>query len=319
MKALLIAAGGIGDMLRASPLIRVFAGLGYEVDLMLAWRYSQSVELFAAAPEVRRIFQLPLHSGADIRDCAGWNGEFYDLAAFTRLALWLRPELNHAVRARQVHRFPASWHYEGDSKCVERIARNVGWEGPLPLPLAMASDRTFELSPETVAIHPGCKPDWPHKRWHGFGELAGYLRSVALVGTESDLRTTGTYFEPVTWPASTKTFFGLRLRDTAALLRQCALVVSNDSGLFHLAAAVGTRALGIFGPTPPVRSAMPLPNVFTLTKELPCEPECRRLYPRGRRDCEQHLACLRELTVTEVVERIRAIAPEVLSQRDTPP
>ena len=67
----------------------------------------------------------------------------------------------------------------------------------------------------------------------------------------------------------------LNLRDTAALIQQCAALVSNDSGLMHLGVALGTPTVGIFGITDPLREAMPAINMFPITKGLPCEPACR--------------------------------------------
>ena len=42
----------------------------------------------------------------------------------------------------------------------------------------------------------------------------------------------------------------LTLPEASACLARCALFVGNDSGLMHLAAAIGTPTLGLFGPTP---------------------------------------------------------------------
>jgi ADP-heptose:LPS heptosyltransferase len=51
--------------------------------------------------------------------------------------------------------------------------------------------------------------------------------------------------------ASDRSFLGkLSIRETAALLARCTLYLGNDSGLFHLAAAVGTPQVVIFGPVP---------------------------------------------------------------------
>src|SRR5256885_8051536 len=120
----------------------------------------------------------------------------------------------------------------------------MGWEGAMPEPFANASSRRFDLPPGTIALHPGCKPDWPWKKWHGFGELARLFPNVAIVGTTEDLLTAGTYFhQPFVWPDHARVFIGqLDLPDTAALLRECAALVANDSGLMHLAAALGVPA-----------------------------------------------------------------------------
>jgi len=105
-----------------------------------------------------------------------------------------------------------------------------------------------------VALNSG--GGWYTKRWRneGFAELADRIVSrygwtVVLPwgpGQMPDVeaiagRMTGKPFVP---PATT-------LPQLAALFEKCAFVVSNDSGPMHLAAAVGTPVLGIFGPTRP--------------------------------------------------------------------
>ena len=159
-------------------------------------------------------------------------------------------------------------------------------------------------------MHPGCKPDWPWKKWHGFDALAAQLPSVALIGTPDDFENQRTYFSrPFRWPAHVMNFAGaLDLADTAALLSECVALVSNDSGLMHVGVAVGIPTFGIFGITSPAREAIAAPNMIPVTKGLPCEPACRR-GAWGRRDCEWHLECLRSLTADDVLQRLGAALP----------
>ena len=297
--ALVVACCGIGDILRATPLVRVFAGLGFEVDLLLAPAYPHTVELFESAPEIRHLYCVPFRNDLSRnarKSVAGLARRVYDIAAMTSLSADIKTPLRRMFRARRVFRF--------QRYAINKMASILGWHGPLPLPIAMHSKRDFRLPSNTVAMHPGCKPTWRHKRWHGFPQLAAHLPSVVVIGTAADL-------DDTVWPSHVR-IFELGLPDTAALLRQCALLVSNDSGMFHLGAALGTRCLGVFGPTNPAREAMTLPNVFTMTKGLPCEAECRKMYPDGRFSCEYDLECMRTLTPDEVLEKIRQIAPDVL-------
>ena len=176
----------------------------------------------------------------------------------------------------------------------------------------MASSRRFDLAPGTIAIHPGCKYEWPWKKWHGFAQLARLFPNVVIVGTEEDLRTDNTYFEKeFSWPDHAQDFVGkLSLRDTAALLQQCAALVSNDSGLMHLGTALGIPTFGIFGITNPQREIISVPNLYPVTKGLSCEPACRK-GAWGRRDCEYHLRCLKTLTPEEVFMKITATLPQL--------
>ena len=97
------------------------------------------------------------------------------------------------------------------------------------------------------------------------------------------------------------------LAQTAALIKRCKLFVSNDSGLLHVACAVDTPTVGIFGPTNPDRTG-PYSDSFTLVrKELSCIP----CYTGKTVECD-HLDCLRKIPVEEVIEKIK----DLLSQNE---
>lgn len=301
--ALVTAASGLGDILRVTPLIRVCAALGYQVDMLLAPDYPETATLFEGAPEIHQLFRRP----GRWNGVAGTGGDplptaRYDLAIFTYWSSILRAQI-HADRS--VCFDPRKWLVEGDHSCVVSIARALGWNSELPAPFAMKSLRTFGLKPGTVALHPGCKPDWPWKKWHGFPDLARELPNVVVLGTTTDFDNSKTYFQKsYDWPCHVRDYSGqLNLRDAAALLAECAALVSNDSGIMHLGAALGVPTFGIFGITSPLRELTPRPNLFAITKGLPCESACHK-DRWGRRDCEHHLLCLKSLTAQEVLVKV---------------
>ena len=314
--ALVTAASGIGDIIRITPLVGVLNGLGYDVDLLLAPDDAGAVELFRGAPGLRRVMHCPpLQHGRRPALPPEASTTNYALATFTTLSAPLAGMIN----AKQRHSFKRDeWLSHGDIRSVEKIARALGWDGPLPPPFVRPSGRTFDLPAGTVALHPGCKPDWPWKKWHGFDALARLLPNVAIVGTASDLDNSRTYFRKAfEWPAHAQNFVGkLGLADTAALISQCTALIANDSGIMHLGVALGVPTFGIFGITAPERELIPSPAMVPITKQLPCEADCRRR-PWGRRDCEHHLACLKTLTAQEVVTRMHAKLSDL--QRSPPP
>jgi glycosyltransferase involved in cell wall biosynthesis/SAM-dependent methyltransferase len=315
--ALVSAALGVGDILRVTPLIRALHRLGYEVDALLATDYPDVARLVEGAPELRRVFQVPSRRCQDLqaRD-AGLEEREYAVATFTTWSATLRGR----VRAKRVLTFDrAKWLVEGDSPSVARIARELGWTGEMPEPFVVASGRRFGLPTGTIALHPGCKAEWPWKKWHGFDELARRFPNVVILGSEEDRRTEGTYFNrPFAWPDHARDFTGeLALPDTAALLRECSALVSNDSGLMHLAVAIGIPTFGIFGITSPAREAIAAKNFFPITKGLSCEPACRQ-GAWGRRDCEHHLRCLKTLSPDEVLMKMSATLPELKENSVSP-
>ncbi|MFZ5518313.1 MAG: glycosyltransferase family 9 protein [Candidatus Zhuqueibacterota bacterium] len=89
------------------------------------------------------------------------------------------------------------------------------------------------------------------------------------------------------------------LKQLGALLKRCRMVVSNDTSPMHIAAAVGTPTVGIFGPTKPHLQGPWGPQHETVQKkELPCLG-CRKT------NCED-LQCMEKLSVDEVWERVLA-------------
>jgi heptosyltransferase-2 len=99
--------------------------------------------------------------------------------------------------------------------------------------------------------------------------------------------------------------WNLELPRVAALLSGCNLLVTNDSGLLHVAEAVGTPVLALFGPTVREFGYFPhLPASRVMEKTLDCRP-CSR---NGKRPCHRgDLACLREIPPEEVYATLNAM------------
>jgi heptosyltransferase-2 len=94
---------------------------------------------------------------------------------------------------------------------------------------------------------------------------------------------------------------GTDLRDATLALAAAAAAVSNDSGLLHVAAALGTPSIGIFGPTSPWHWAPlnPLAGTIQAASDLPCrpchQPVCRLIHHR----------CMRDIAPEEVLSATR--------------
>jgi ADP-heptose:LPS heptosyltransferase len=83
-------------------------------------------------------------------------------------------------------------------------------------------------------------------------------------------------------------------------------LLCNDSGLLHLAEAVGTPVVALFGPTTRAWGYFPLdPRSRVIETELACRP-CSR---NGGRPCRlQHRLCMELLSVREVTDALGAVA-----------
>lgn len=91
----------------------------------------------------------------------------------------------------------------------------------------------------------------------------------------------------------------LSLAESAALLARCACLVSSDTGPLHLAAAVHTPVVGLYGSTDPHRTGPLGTGNTVLIKNLDCVPCEEKQCPNKSR------ACMEAITVDEVFEAVR--------------
>jgi len=156
-----------------------------------------------------------------------------------------------------------------------------------------------------VALAPGAVG--PSKRWpkESYAALARQLLAdgfaVWVLGGPDEK----TLAMEIVADTQARDLTGHDLRDAILALACAGAAVSNDSGLLHVAAALGTPAIGIFGPTSPWHWAPlnPLAATIETTSELPCrpchKPVCHLLHHR----------CMREIAPEAVVAAAeRAIA-----------
>jgi heptosyltransferase I len=92
--------------------------------------------------------------------------------------------------------------------------------------------------------------------------------------------------------------------DLVAMARGAALMVSGDTGPTHIAAAVGTPIVGLYGPTRPVRNGPMSPLDITVSRDAICQ--CHHL-----RRCRLARMCLLDIAADEVIAAVeRRLAAE---------
>ncbi|QTL96819.1 lipopolysaccharide heptosyltransferase [Iocasia frigidifontis] len=153
-----------------------------------------------------------------------------------------------------------------------------------------------------VALNTG--GTWPTKRWPiaRFAELADALVNnydvrPVLTGGKSDL---GRVDEIVSLMASEPIVAAGRtsLEELAALMECCELVISNDSGPVHVADAVGTASITIFGPSDELKYRPSRKGSRIITAGLDCQP-C------GEHECPlHHHRCMTEIKVSDIIRII---------------
>lgn len=142
---------------------------------------------------------------------------------------------------------------------------------------------------------------WPEEKWR---ELIlqviqeGY--EVVLTGSRQDRVRLEAFVEGLPKEKIRNCAGELTLRETAALLYGARSVVSVDTGIMHLAAAVGAPTIGLHGPTSPHRWGAIGERVVAITPKLPYSP-CISLGFESK--CQRNL-CMQAIEVIEVKEAL---------------
>jgi heptosyltransferase-2 len=155
-----------------------------------------------------------------------------------------------------------------------------------------------------IAVAPGSV--WATKRWPYYAELARELTSrIVVIGSAADgelASEIGRNAVDRTLDASGK----LSLLASAELVSRAAAIITNDSAPLHLASAMGTPTVAIFGPTVPEFGFGPLASrsVVLGLSTLACRP-CDR---HGPQRCPLgHWRCMREITPRQVAAAVQSL------------
>ena len=320
MSTLVIQTAFLGDVVLTTPLLQRLAQRHGPVDVLVTPAAAALLENHPAAREVLRY---------DKRDRdAGWRG-FMRLARLLRSRRYERVYLPHrSLRSAALAWWsgagerigfsgaPAAWSYTSrvpvaGTHETERLASLAG-PGPVPRPsLGLTPDdraaakqwlEQTGIDQPFTAVAPGSV--WATKRWPGYAELVAILSGpVVVIGGPEDAET-GRAMAAANPGRIHSAAGSLSLRGSAALIEQARLLVTNDSAPLHLAGAVGTPVVAIFGPTVPAFGFGPLGETDRIVQhtELSCRP-CSR---HGPMVCPLgHHRCMREITVERVLAAAR--------------
>jgi len=289
---LLHLASGVGNIVFATPLLAALGELEYAVDLLVDADYPPTIELLRPWSLVRDIVSRA--DGAAYEHILPAVPPFY----------WPRFQRNYRGVAKVVRRPPDGLFYRNEQEYYLAFARQIGYAaGRRPyycLPITAAEQHG--VGSTTLVMTPGCKTgEMALKRWPCFAELAARFEDVAVVGTGDDMRDAeGNAFR---FPSHVRSLADrLTLRETAEAMAAAGAVVGNDSGLSHVAGALGTPTLILFGPTPHETLGQFPENVRVLRAGLECEP-C--WFGRRFGACGKRIDCLAQLGVERVEDVLR--------------
>lgn len=290
-RILIIKLGAVGDLVHSLPVAHTLRRR--LPDAFLAWAVEdRGAELLQGNPDLNEVLVLArrqLRGMAAMGVLRRFGAELaarrftavIDLHNLFKTGLLARAsgapvrigfdkwrELNFLFMTQTVR--PPPQHRHAVEKSLALLQplgiQTADWEVAFPIPWSDADAARIELFLRQnslnvpggpLAINPGAA--WPSKRWppERYARVADELHQrheipVVILWGPGERRlaeaVAAAMTRPVTLACETT------LKQAAALLARCRLLISGDTGPLHLAAAVGTRTVALFGPSHPERN-----------------------------------------------------------------
>lgn len=333
-KILVVGPSWVGDMVMAQSLFKLLRQRSpdCQIDVLApAWSHP----ILQRMPEVKQALELPLgHGQLGLKtrwqlgkSLAGqgykqaivlprsWKSALVPFAAGIPqrtgflgeqryVLLNDRRPLDKQVLNQTVKRFAAlglprgdavPWHHEFDLPRPQLQVDTLNQQ-------RLMNEYGLSRSLPAVALMPGAEYG-PAKQWplDSFKELAGMLAQrgyqIWVLGSAKDV-SAGQHIVQGQEENVINLCGKTQLVDTVDLLAYTQHAVTNDSGLMHVAAAVGTRVHAIYGSSSPAFTPPLTANKVIHHLSLPCSPCFKRTCPLG------HLECLHGMPSERVFQKV---------------
>ncbi|MBW1613449.1 MAG: glycosyltransferase family 9 protein [Deltaproteobacteria bacterium] len=334
-KILLIQLGDIGDVVLTTPTIRALKENNPSGEIFVLLR-SFAMELLEGCPWVDGVIALNKNNGkfrekmayqkdflSDLRRKrfelaidlrAGTRGAFLSYISGARLRvgryrgdgkLWRNRLFTHLIKPENELQQYSALHSLNILAPFKLKIKNTFPELNVTKQREIGAENILrkEQVPSDkpmIALHPFSR--WRYKEW----SIKNYIKLINYIGLKYrvSILITGSIDEKGraaeivkgsnihVYNLAGKTSLG----ELVAILKKCSLLIGIDSASMHIAAAVGTPTVTIFGPSSPVNWAPRGRQHKIITKDFPCVP-CRQ---KGCNNSEVS-RCLDALSVEEII------------------
>jgi lipopolysaccharide heptosyltransferase II len=343
MKILILKPSSLGDVVQALPVLRLLK-LHLPQSEIYWWIESALAPLLEGDPDLAGLIRFDRRRWAVPRNWAAlWRGLRWtrqqsfdwviDLQCLARSGAFAWLANGKLMVGLDEPREGARGYYDVVVRRPSFLTHAVDWYLEVLRPLDVPATWSFQWLPPRPAVAAAVREKWPvenarwvvlqpgarwlNKRWPT-GSFAELLRRLAEARADlrfavlggGDDREAGEAIVRAAPERCLDLTGKLSLPEMVEWLRLSELMVTNDTGPMHVAAALGTPVVALFGPTEPRRTGPygQLEHVFQLA--LPCTP-CLKSYCRYSKPLE----CLRALPTATVFDAVQKRLDSRLAQQ----
>jgi heptosyltransferase-3 len=288
--------GGIGNAIEATPLVQGVRSLWPRAIITLLVPPGDLFDHWCIPDKI-------------VKNPNELNGNVYDHTFHAFHGGKVPVQLQSNCTQGQIHYpriFLNKWFLKSEVEYNLDMLRPLGYRGGAPPLYTSIKKPDRELAEATlkICLLPGGKnsPSWLAKRWPYFSELAVNLLErypqahLFVMGTKEDQLSDQMF--------QNEKITDLRgqhsLGETAWVLKNMDLAIGNDCGPMHIADAVQTRSLVLFGPTCEIKNS-PIHKGISLRSQPSCWP-CKSYVKTNH--CDDS-SCLAKLTTSQVMEKVK--------------
>ena len=315
-RVLVIRCGAVGDTVLATCVLDPI--LARWPDARIEWLATPaSAALFGADPRIARIHRLrhrklPIPLSPTKRQLVRESrADPFALVLNLETADYFR-RLAHTVAAKRVVGFGdgAVWQHRHGVENHRAVLTVAGFAAAAAaaVPRLVGAAAPAGLPPRFVALHPGNSHSgatraniraWPAPRWVELNRrlvAAGVATVITGAPNEAELAAEVAAVGGLDLAGRTD------LPTMAGVMEKAALLVCTDTGPVHIAAAVGTAVIGLYGPTRPTHTApYGRPGQVQLIRH---DIECGPCYGTPRHKTCTDNRCMQLITVDEVFDAV---------------
>ncbi len=288
--------GGIGNIIMMTPLVNAFSQLGKKITLYIIYDADIKENIFKNWKMVEKVFINKIIEKRFSKYIFFWGFKAMAKKLMSKNQWYLNKFLlkvhpssaKFLIVKEDKNSHEAEWSF--------KFARIFNFKKKMPPYYIDYEIPDIQLPKKTVFFHAGSKNDYLLKRYPYFNDVVSLLKKrgwfTVTLGTKKD--------DNLITDMDLRS--KLSIRQTAGLIKKYKYIICNDSGIMHIAFAMGGNGVALFGPTSSVKNGPMDKSKIIMMRSSKCFADGCYYHGEYRNSCPYHQICMKSISPHEVAD-----------------